>query len=50
MIYINQVLQYVKDSRRIRVINIEESCVYVVNIYTTSAMPQKESYGSLQER
>ncbi|BCC15087.1 hypothetical protein BC30048_p2100 (plasmid) [Bacillus cereus] len=48
MIYINQVLQYVTDSKRIRVIDIEESYVYIVNIDTTSAMPQKELYGVLQ--
>lgn len=48
MIYINQVLQYVTDLRRIRVIEIEESYVYVVNIDTTSAMPQRELYSNLQ--
>ena len=48
MIYINQVLQYVTDSKRIRVIDIEESYVYIVNIDTTSAMPQKELYSVLQ--
>lgn len=48
MILINQVLQYVSDSRRLRVIEIEESYVYVVNIDTTSAMPQRELYLNLQ--
>ncbi len=48
MIYINQVLQYVSDSKRIRVIEIEESYVYIVNIDTTSAMPQRELYSNLQ--
>ncbi|EOO22991.1 hypothetical protein ICM_06214 [Bacillus cereus BAG1X2-3] len=48
MIYINQVLQYVTDSKRIRVIDIEESYVYIVNIDTTSTMPQKELYSVLQ--
>lgn len=48
MIYINQVLQYVTDSKRLRVIDIEESYVYIVNIDTTSAMPQKELYSVLQ--
>ncbi len=43
MIYINQVLQYVTDSKRIRVIDIEESYVYIANIDTTSAMPQKRT-------
>ncbi|MFT8320043.1 MAG: transposase [Bacillus sp. (in: firmicutes)] len=48
MILINQVLQYVSDSRRLRVIEIEETYVYIVNIDTTSAMPQREIYSNLQ--
>lgn len=48
MIYINQVFQYVSNSRRIRLIEIQESYVYVVNIDTTSAMPIKELYKSLE--
>lgn len=44
MIYINQVFQYVADSIRIRVIDIEDSNVYIVNIDTSSAMPQKVLY------
>lgn len=48
MIFINQVLQYVSDSRRLRVIEIEESYIYTVNIDTTSAMPQRELYLNLQ--
>lgn len=44
MIYINQVFQYVADSIRIRVIDIEDSNVYIVNIDTSSAMPQKGLY------
>lgn len=48
MIYINQVLQYISDSRRIRVIEIEEPYVYIVNIDTTSAMSQKELYSNLE--
>jgi hypothetical protein len=48
MIYINQVLQYVSDSRRIRVIEVEESYAYIVNIDSTSAMPQRELYSSFQ--
>ncbi|MEC1722655.1 Mu transposase C-terminal domain-containing protein [Schinkia azotoformans] len=48
MIYINQVFQYFSNSRRIRVIEIQESYVYVVNIDTTSAMPIKELYTSLE--
>ncbi|RDW19177.1 transposase [Oceanobacillus arenosus] len=48
MIYINQVFQYVSNSRRIRLVEIQESYVYVVNIDTTSAMPIKELYKSLE--
>ncbi|OAB35658.1 hypothetical protein PMSD_12985 [Paenibacillus macquariensis subsp. defensor] len=48
MIYINQVLQYTADSQRIRIIEIEESNVYVVNIDTTSAMPKRELYNHLE--
>ncbi|MGC4379198.1 Mu transposase C-terminal domain-containing protein [Fictibacillus sp. Mic-4] len=48
MIYINQVFQYVSDLRRIRVIEIQESYVYFVNIDTISAMPIKELYTSLE--
>src|SRR5690625_795783 len=47
MIYINHVFQYVTDSKRIRVIDIEEPHVYIVNIDTSSAMPRKELYSSL---
>ncbi len=47
MIYINQVFQYVTDSTRIRVIDIEEPYVYIVNIDTSSAMPRKEQYSNL---
>src|SRR5699024_1610354 len=39
--------QYVTDSKRIRVIDIEEPHVYIVNIDTSSAMPRKELYSSL---
>lgn len=48
MIYINQVFQYVSNSRIIRVIEIQESYVFIVNIDTTSAMPIKELYTSLE--
>ncbi|WP_342442004.1 Mu transposase C-terminal domain-containing protein [Lysinibacillus sp. FSL K6-0075] len=48
MIYINQVLQYTADLQRIRIIEIEESYVYVVNIDTTSAMPKRELYSNLE--
>lgn len=47
MIYINQVFQYVTDSKRIRVIDIEELYVYIVNIDSSTAMPLKELYSSL---
>src|SRR5699024_4873279 len=47
MIYINQVFQYVTDSKRIQVINYEESHVYIINIDTSSAMQRKELYSSL---
>ncbi|MEK4299319.1 Mu transposase C-terminal domain-containing protein [Oceanobacillus sp. FSL W8-0428] len=47
MIYINQVFQYVIDSKRIRVIYIKEPHVYIVNIDTSSAMPQRELYSNL---
>ncbi|WP_165774912.1 Tn7-like element transposition protein TnsE [Bacillus pseudomycoides] len=48
MIYINQVFQYTADSQRIRIIEIEESYVYVVNIDTTNAMPKRELYSHLE--
>lgn len=48
MIFINQVFQHISNSRRIRVIEIQESYVYVVNIDTTSAMPIKEIYTTLE--
>lgn len=47
MIYINQVLQSVKDSTRIRIIEIEDSYVYMVNIDANTSMPKKELYSSL---
>ena len=47
MIFINQVLQYVKDSKRIRVIEIEESYVFIVDIDAHTSMPKKESYTTL---
>ncbi|USK62283.1 Mu transposase C-terminal domain-containing protein [Peribacillus asahii] len=47
MIYINQVLQSVKDSARIRIIEIEESYVYIVSIDANTSMPRKELYSSL---
>lgn len=47
MIYINQVLHYVKDSKRIRVVEIEESYVFIVDIDTHTSMPKKEFYGTL---
>ncbi|ASS91885.1 Mu transposase C-terminal domain-containing protein [Aeribacillus pallidus] len=47
MIYINQVLQYTVDSKRIRVIEIYDSCVYIVDIDAISSMPKKELYSNL---
>jgi hypothetical protein len=48
MIYINQVIQSTKDSQRLRVIEIDEDNIYVVNIDTTSAMPKKELYSNVK--
>lgn len=48
MIYINQVLQYTADSKRIRIIEIEESHVFIVDIDATSSMPKKEIYSNLE--
>lgn len=47
MIYINQVLQYTVDSKRIRVIEIDKSYVYIVDIDAISSMPKKEIYANL---
>ncbi|WP_071396590.1 Mu transposase C-terminal domain-containing protein [Bacillus tuaregi] len=47
MIYINQVFQYVKDSIRIRVVEIEESHVFIVDIDAHTSMPKKELYATL---
>lgn len=47
MIYINQVLQYVKNLKRIRVVEIEESYVFIVDIDAHTSMPKKELYGTL---
>ncbi|MGF0004693.1 Mu transposase C-terminal domain-containing protein [Bacillus altitudinis] len=48
MIYINQVMQSMKDSTRLRVIEVEEDYVYTVNIDTTSAMPKRELYANME--
>jgi hypothetical protein len=48
MIHINQVFQYSCNSKRFRVIDIQESYVYIVDIDTTSAMPTQELYTSLE--
>ncbi|WP_267894828.1 hypothetical protein [Lentibacillus sp. Marseille-P4043] len=42
MIYINQVFQYAVDSKRIRIIEVEESHVFIVDIDAISSMPKKE--------
>lgn len=47
MIYINQVLQYTTDSKRIRIIEMEEPHVFIVDIDATSSMPKKEIYSNL---
>jgi hypothetical protein len=47
MIYINQVLQYAKDSKRMRVIEIQESYVYIVDIDAHTSMPKKMLYATL---
>ncbi len=47
MIYINQVLQYVKDFKRIRVVEIEDSYVFIVDIDAHTSMPKKELYTTL---
>ncbi|WP_413491187.1 Mu transposase C-terminal domain-containing protein [Brochothrix thermosphacta] len=46
MIYINQVLQSVKDSKRIRIVEIKESYVYIVNVDAITSMPKKELFTS----
>lgn len=47
MIYINQVLQYSADSKRIRIIEMDEPYVFIVDIDATSSMPKKEIYSNL---
>src|SRR5699024_5598709 len=47
MIYINQVLQYTKDSKRIRIVEIEDSYVFTVNIDAHTSMPKKELYSTI---
>lgn len=47
MIYINQVLQYTADSKRIRIIEMEVPYVFIVDIGATSSMPKKELYSNL---
>ncbi|HDR7285407.1 Mu transposase C-terminal domain-containing protein [Bacillus cereus group sp. BfR-BA-00331] len=49
MIYINQVLQYTVDSKRIRIIEMEEFHVFIVDIDAISSMPKKELYSNLIE-
>lgn len=46
MIYINQVMQSMKDSTRIRVVEIKESYLYTVNIDANTSMPKKELFTS----
>lgn len=47
MMYINQVLQYTADSKRIRIIEIKEPIVFMVDIDAISSMPKKELYSNL---
>ncbi|WP_020060801.1 Mu transposase C-terminal domain-containing protein [Bacillus sp. 123MFChir2] len=47
MIYINQVLQYTADSKRIRIIEIKEPFVFMVDIDAISSMPKRELYSNL---
>ncbi|PFW97784.1 transposase [Bacillus pseudomycoides] len=47
MIYINQVLQYTADSKRIRIIEIQEPLVFMVDIDAISSMPKRELYSNL---
>lgn len=47
MIYINQVFQYVQDSKRMRVIEIEEKYVYIVDIDAHTSMPKRMLYSTL---
>ncbi|WP_368493387.1 ATP-binding protein [Bacillus pseudomycoides] len=47
MIYINQVLQYTAGSKRVRIIEMEEPHVFIVDIDATSSMPKKEIYSNL---
>ncbi len=47
MIYINQVLQYVKDSKRIRVIEIQDTYIFIVDIDAHTSMPKKVLYTTL---
>ncbi|AWC39100.1 hypothetical protein CG481_022235 (plasmid) [Bacillus cytotoxicus] len=49
MIYINQVLQYTVDFKRIRIIEMEEYYVFIVDIDAISSMPKKELYSNLIE-
>lgn len=46
MIYINQVLQSIQDSLRVRIIEVEDPYVYFVNIDANTSMPKKELYSS----
>lgn len=48
MIYINQVLQPSGQPQRLRIVEIEESYAYIVNIDITSSMPQKELCSHLE--
>ncbi|WP_368657331.1 Mu transposase C-terminal domain-containing protein [Metabacillus halosaccharovorans] len=47
MIYINQVFQYINDSKRMRVIEIQDLFVYIVDIDAHTSMPKSILYSTL---
>ncbi|WP_026558821.1 Mu transposase C-terminal domain-containing protein [Bacillus sp. J37] len=47
MIYINQVFQYINDSKRMRVIEIQDTYVYIVDIDAHTSMPKRVLYSTL---
>lgn len=51
MISINSVFKYVdvEDGERIRIIELDENYVYIVNIDAVTSMPRKESLNKIIE-
>ena len=49
MAYINSVFKYVENGKRIRIVNIIQSSVYLVNIDAKTTMPRKELIKTIQE-